>query len=215
MAAVKGERGGLRESETHGRAFDAVVVGAGFAGIRMLYELRSLGLSVRVLEKASGPGGTWYWNRYPGRGVTPRLGSTAFLFDDELLQEWDWPERFPGQSEIESYFDHVLDRYDLRADIDFDTEVASAVFDEGAERWTITTAAGDTFECTYFISATGVLHAALDPPFRARTRSAASPISPVSGRWSPSVLSGNAWPLSGRVRPRSRRFRSSRPTPNS
>jgi cation diffusion facilitator CzcD-associated flavoprotein CzcO len=145
--------------------YDAIVVGAGFAGVRMLWELRRQGLSVRVLEKAAGPGGTWYWNRYPGAHSDTPSCVYCFLFDSDLLQEWDWSEVFPGQADIEAYFNYVLDRLDMRKDMQFNTTVISASFIEETGRWTITTEDGEEFQCKYFISATGVLHAALEPPF--------------------------------------------------
>ena len=144
---------------------DAVVIGAGFAGIRMLHELRTRGLSARVLEKATGPGGTWHWNRYPGAHSDTPSWVYCFLFDAELLQDWDWNERFPGQPDMEAYFNHVVERFDMAKDIQFGTTVTSAVFDEDTDRWRVVTDAGEVFECTYLISATGVLHAALEPPF--------------------------------------------------
>jgi cation diffusion facilitator CzcD-associated flavoprotein CzcO len=159
-----------KDSEVIGSAapageYDAIVIGAGFAGIRMLHEARKRGLSVRLLEKGSGPGGTWYWNRYPGaRCDTPSWGY-CFLHDEQLLQEWDWPEHFPGQGDIEAYFQHVIERFDMRKDMQFDTTVTSAVFDERANRWTVSTEAGETFGCTYLLSATGVLHVPIEPPF--------------------------------------------------
>ena len=105
---------------------DAIVVGAGFAGMYMLYRLRQCGLTVRVYEAGGGVGGTWYWNRYPGaRCDTPSL-EYSDSFSDELQQEWDWSERYSGQDEIENYANHVADRFDLRRDIQFDTRVMSA-----------------------------------------------------------------------------------------
>lgn len=161
---------------------DAIVVGAGFAGVRALWELRRQGLCVRLLEKGSGPGGTWYWNRYPGAHSDSPSWVYCFMFDDELLQDWDWPERFPGQPAIEEYFNHVIDRFDLRKDMQFNTTVASATFDDGTETWKVTTAAGETFRCKYFVSGTGVLHAALEPPF------------PGADSFAGEVYSTSAWP---------------------
>jgi cyclohexanone monooxygenase len=147
------------------QTYDAIVIGAGFAGVRMLHELRTRDLTARVLERGYGPGGTWHWNRYPGAHSDTPSWVYCFLFDKDLLQDWDWSERFPGQPDMEAYFNHVVDRFDMRKDIQFDTRVSAAVFDEVTDRWQVTTDGGEAFECTYLVSATGVLHAALEPPF--------------------------------------------------
>src|SRR6187401_3340726 len=96
---------------------DAVVVGAGFAGMYMLHRLRGLGLSVRVFETGSGVGGTWYWNRYPGARVDGPSMQYSYSFSPELEQEWHWNEHFAPQAELEKYANHVADRFDLRRDI--------------------------------------------------------------------------------------------------
>ena len=97
--------------------FDAVVVGAGFAGLYMLHRLRGLGMSAVVLERADGVGGTWYWNRYPGARCDSESYYYCYSFDSALEQEWTWTERYPRQPEIRAYLDHVADRFDLRRDI--------------------------------------------------------------------------------------------------
>ena len=111
---------------------DAVVVGAGFAGMYMLHRLRGLGLSVRVYEAGDGVGGTWYWNRYPGARCDVESMDYSYSFSDELQQEWRWTERYSAQPEILKYANYVADRFDLRRDIQFGTRVTSAVFDEAA-----------------------------------------------------------------------------------
>ena len=110
--------------------FDAVVVGAGFAGMYMLHRLRGLGFSARVFEAGSGVGGTWYWNRYPGARCDVESMQYSFSFSEELDQEWNWSEKYAPQPEILSYANHVADRFDLRRDIVFDTRVTAATFDE-------------------------------------------------------------------------------------
>ena len=137
---------------------DALVVGAGFAGMYQLLSLRDrLGLSVQVLEAGSGVGGTWYWNRYPGARCDSESHSYGYFFSKELLEEWEWTERYPEQPEILRYLNHVADRFDLRRDIRFDTRVTSAHFDAAANRWTIGTAAGERLTATYLILAVGCL----------------------------------------------------------
>src|SRR5215203_4410484 len=106
--------------------FDAIIVGAGFAGLYMLYRLRGLGLSVRVLEAGDGVGGTWYWNRYPGARCDVESVQYSYSFSEELQQEWEWTERYATQPEILRYANHVADRFDLRRDIKFETRVTKA-----------------------------------------------------------------------------------------
>jgi cyclohexanone monooxygenase len=139
------------------RSVDAVVVGAGFAGMYQLYRLRELGLTTRVLEAGDGVGGTWYWNRYPGARCDVESMSYSYSFSPELEQEWVWTEKYPTQPEILRYANHVADRFDLRRDITFDTRVTSAVYDEARERWTVTTDTGETVDAQFFITATGCL----------------------------------------------------------
>src|SRR3954465_12948366 len=119
------------------REFDAVIVGAGLAGIYMLHRLRGLGLSARVYEGGAGVGGTWYWNRYPGARCDVESLDYSYSFSEELQQEWEWSERYSPQPEILASPNHVAGRFDLRRDITFDTAVVSAVYDEGAQRWTV------------------------------------------------------------------------------
>jgi cyclohexanone monooxygenase len=146
--------------------FDAVVVGAGFAGMYMLYRLRGLGLSVRVYEQGDGVGGTWYWNRYPGARCDVESMQYSYSFSEELQQEWDWSERYAPQPEILKYANHVADRFDLRRDIQFATRVESAVFDESADRWSVTTSDGRTVTAQFVILATGCLSNARMPDIK-------------------------------------------------
>jgi cyclohexanone monooxygenase len=145
--------------------YDTIIVGAGFAGIRSLWEARQLGLSARVLEAGTSAGGTWYWNRYPGARTDSEAWTYCFSFDDKLCQDWDWTERFPGQPEVERYFNFALDRLGMRDDIQFNTRVNGCTYDNESNTWTVTTTDGETFTCHYLISASGLLHLALKPPF--------------------------------------------------
>jgi cyclohexanone monooxygenase len=144
---------------------DAVIVGAGFAGMYMLHRLRGLGLSARVLEAGSGVGGTWYWNRYPGARCDIESMEYSYQFSDALQQEWVWSERYAAQPEILRYAEHVADRFDLRKDIQLDTRVSAATFDDSAGRWRVETAAGERFEATFCIMATGCLSSPNTPRF--------------------------------------------------
>jgi cation diffusion facilitator CzcD-associated flavoprotein CzcO len=146
--------------------FDAIVIGAGFAGLYALHKLRDqLGLSVRVYEAASDVGGTWYWNRYPGARCDIESVHYSYSFSEELQQDWEWSERFAGQPEILRYLNHVADRFDLRKDIVFDTRVNSMVWDDDASLWRVGTELGDTVTARYVISGAGNLSVPKTPEF--------------------------------------------------
>jgi len=145
-------------------AFDAVIVGAGFAGLYQLHCLRDrLGLSARVLEAGGGVGGTWYWNRYPGARCDSESHSYCYYFSNELLEQWQWSERYPGQQEIVRYMNFVADRLDLNKDIDLATRVTAASYDEAANRWVVQTEGGRRYVATYLIAAVGCLSSANVP----------------------------------------------------
>ena len=148
--------------------FDAVIVGAGFAGMYMLHRLRGLGFTARVYEAGGGVGGTWYWNRYPGARCDVESMQYSFSFSEELDQQWDWSEKYAPQPEILSYANHVADRFDLRSHIVFDTRVTSANFDEAAKCWRIETDCGDRVSAKFCIMAVGCLSAANHVPFEGR-----------------------------------------------
>ncbi len=150
-------------SSEAGAPVDAVIVGAGFAGLCALYRLRAQGLSLRCFEAGSSVGGTWYWNRYPGARCDVESLQYSLSFSEELQQEWHWTERYASQPEILRYLDHVADRFDLRRLIQFGTQVTAAVYDEAAECWRITTDAGQEVAARYCIMATGALSAARKP----------------------------------------------------
>jgi cation diffusion facilitator CzcD-associated flavoprotein CzcO len=143
--------------------FDVVIVGAGFGGMYMLHRARGLGLTARVFEVADGVGGTWYWNRYPGARCDIESMQYSYQFDENLQQEWNWTERYSSQPEILSYANHVADRFDLREDIQFETRVESAHFDESSDRWTVSTNRGDTVTARFVVMATGCLSSANQP----------------------------------------------------
>jgi cyclohexanone monooxygenase len=146
--------------------FDVVVVGAGFAGMYMLHRLRGLGLSVRVYEQGGDVGGTWYWNRYPGARCDVESMQYSYSFSDELQQEWDWSERYAPQTEILKYANHVADRFNLRTDIQLDTRVDQAAFDESANQWSVITSDGATVTAKYVVLATGCLSNARMPDIK-------------------------------------------------
>jgi cation diffusion facilitator CzcD-associated flavoprotein CzcO len=143
---------------------DAVVVGAGFAGLYALHKLRSDGLSVRVFESGPDVGGTWYFNRYPGARCDVESVDYCYSFSDELQQEWDWSEKYATQAEILAYINWVADRLDLRRDVTVNARVTSAVLDEQSLRWTVTTDSGERVNARFCVMATGPLSAAMTPP---------------------------------------------------
>jgi cyclohexanone monooxygenase len=147
-------------------SYDVVVVGAGFAGMYMLHKLRGQGLSARVYEQGGDVGGTWYWNRYPGARCDVESMQYSYSFSDELQQEWDWSERYAPQPEILKYANHVADRFKLRSDIQLNTRVDRAVFDEAANSWQVTTSDGNTVTAKYVVLATGCLSNARMPDIK-------------------------------------------------
>ncbi|MBI2723667.1 MAG: NAD(P)/FAD-dependent oxidoreductase [Chloroflexi bacterium] len=167
MALQQDIRGGGQPDTEGGRdgGLDAIVVGAGFAGLYMLYRLRGLGFRVRVLEAADDVGGTWYWNRYPGARCDIESLEYQYGFDDDLAREWEWTERYASQPEILRYINHVADRFDLRRDILFNTRVTSARYDEAAMRWAVETEEGGRYDAQFCIMATGCLSAPRRPDF--------------------------------------------------
>ena len=148
----------------HGH-YDAIIVGAGIAGLYQLYRLREMGLKVKTLDAASNVGGTWYWNCYPGARVDSQSYVYQYWFSDELIEEWDWSERFPAQPETERYLNFVADKFALRKDIQFNTRVTSANWDEIRHRWTVESDQGDEVTAQFLISCTGMLSAPKVPPF--------------------------------------------------
>ncbi len=142
---------------------DVLVVGAGFGGLYALHRLRRLGLSVRVLEAGSDVGGVWYWNRYPGARCDVESMQYSYGFDEALQQEWRWGERFAGQPEILAYARHVAERFGLRRDIQFNTRVMAAHWQDASGRWAVQTDAGQLLLARFCLMATGCLSAARKP----------------------------------------------------
>ena len=136
---------------------DVVVVGAGFSGLYLLYRLRKAGFSTRVFERGGDVGGTWYWNRYPGARCDVESLQYSYSFDEQLQQDWHWPEKFSAQPDILAYANHVADRFNLKKDIEFNVEVKASRFDENLKTWKITTNTGEEIDAQYFIMATGCI----------------------------------------------------------
>ena len=137
--------------------YDAIVIGAGVAGIYQLYKLRNIGMRVRLFEAGTGVGGTWYWNRYPGARFDSESYSYGYSFSQELLDEWDWSEHFASQPEILRYLQHVADKFDLYKDIQFSSEVKSATYRDDTRSWEIQLQDGSKFKCRFLITGIGLL----------------------------------------------------------
>jgi cation diffusion facilitator CzcD-associated flavoprotein CzcO len=142
---------------------DVLVVGAGITGLYQLYRAREAGFSVQLVEAGAGVGGTWYWNRYPGARFDSESYTYGYLFSKELFDEWVWTEHFAAQPEIESYLNHVVDRFDLRRHMRFDTPVTAATFDEGSGAWTVALGDGTEVRARFLVAATGVLSVPYTP----------------------------------------------------
>ncbi len=143
--------------------FDAVIIGAGVSGLYQLYRLRELGLKVRVFETGTGVGGTWYWNRYPGARFDSESYTYGYSFSRDLLEEWDWAERFASQPETERYLNYVADKFDLRSDIQFKSRVVAAHYREETQNWEVTLEDGRLYRTRFLITAIGVLSAPTMP----------------------------------------------------
>ncbi len=139
--------------------FDAIIIGAGMSGMYQLHRLRQQGMRVRVFEAGTGVGGTWYWNRYPGARFDSESYSYGYSFSPELLEEWNWSEHFAGQPETLRYLNHVADKFDLRRDIQFRSQVTSAIWAEETRSWTIALQDGSQFRARFLITAIGPLSA--------------------------------------------------------
>ncbi len=174
------------EAAAMAQTYDAIIIGAGFSGMYQLHALRDrLGMNVKVLEAGDGVGGTWYWNRYPGARCDSESHSYCYTFSKELSQAWEWSERYPGQAEIMRYLNFVADRLDLRRDIQLGTRVTAANYDAKANRWSITTQAGEQLTAKFLITAVGCLSTANIPKIPG--------LETFAGRW---VHTGQ-WPHEG------------------
>jgi len=143
--------------------YDAIVIGAGFAGLALIHYLRKLDLSVRVFDRASDVGGTWAWNHYPGAATDSESYYYCLTFSPELLQEWSWTKRYPGREETQSYMRFVADKCDMWPHIQLNTEIVEAKYLEDQGHWQVTTGDGNVFTCKYFISGMGMISEPMIP----------------------------------------------------
>src|SRR5690349_20098765 len=171
------------------RQLDVVIVGGGLAGLYAIHRLRKLGLRVRAYEAGSGVGGTWFWNRYPGARCDVESLEYSYSFDEQLQQDWKWPERYGTQPEILKYINHVADRFDLRRDVQLNTRIESAVFDGTANEWPVMTDGGrdggEEIRARYVVMAAGNLSTPRVPDFKG--------LKDFRGKWYHSGL----WPHEG------------------
>ncbi|WP_347958137.1 flavin-containing monooxygenase [Gordonia aichiensis] len=147
------------------QSLDAVIIGAGVAGLYQLHQLREQGFTVRAYDAATDVGGTWYWNRYPGAKFDSEAYIYQYLFSEDLYKNWSWSHRFPEQPEIEQWFHYVADALDLRKDIQFETTITAAVFNDDTGRWTVSTSTGETIDAQYVVACTGMLSAPMSNLF--------------------------------------------------
>jgi len=154
------------QNDFYNKKFDAVIIGAGFSGIYMLYKLKKLGLSACIIESGSDVGGTWYWNRYPGARCDTWSMEYSYQFSETLQQEWEWSEKYASQPEILKYAQHVVNRFNLKKHIFFNKKVTSVVFNENLQNWNINTDTNDSFISDFCIMATGCLSEINAPKFQ-------------------------------------------------
>jgi cyclohexanone monooxygenase len=167
------------------KPYDVLIIGAGFAGLHMLHQLRGMGYTARVIEAASDVGGVWYWNRYPGARCDVESLQYSYSFSKELEQEWVWSEKYSAQPEILRYIQHVADRFDLRRDITFNARVTSARYDEADELWELRTDTGLALRAHFCVMATGALSIPRLPDI------------PGIGQFAGKVHHTGAWPHEG------------------
>lgn len=159
------QRKGATAEDAPPTRLDAMVIGAGVAGLYQLHRMREMGLKVRAYDTASGVGGTWYWNRYPGARFDSQAEIYQYWFSEALYKAWQPSERFPAQPETEQWLNFVADRLDLKKDIQFGTRIVSAHYQEGTGRWLVTTAAGERIDTQYLLACCGMLSAPLADRF--------------------------------------------------
>ena len=167
------------------RQLDVAIVGGGLGGLYAIHRLRGMGLKVRAYEAGSGVGGTWFWNRYPGARCDVESLEYSYSFSDELQQEWKWPERYGNQPEILQYINHVADRFDLRRDVQLNTRIVSALFDQKTGLWMLRTDKGEEVHARYCVMAAGNLSTPRVPDFKG--------IGAFRGKWYHTGL----WPHEG------------------
>ncbi|KAL4804108.1 hypothetical protein BDV18DRAFT_153496 [Aspergillus unguis] len=141
-----------------GLDYDVLIIGAGLSGIYSLHQMHKLGLRARVLEAGGGPGGTWYWNRYPGARFDSESYSYGFSFSQEVLDEWTWSEHFSGQAETLRYCEFLVNKFGIMHDMQFDTRVVKAHYQQETSSWLLTDHNGKTYSSRWLVTAMGILN---------------------------------------------------------
>ena len=145
--------------------YDAIVIGAGFGGLYQLHLLKQQGMSVRLLEKGDGVGGTWFWNRYPGATSDTEAFAYRYFFDDEVLREDVWTHRYLSQPEVRTYLERFVERKELAPDISLGVEVTAARWDDESNTWHLTSGDGQEYTARIVVAALGLLSKINVPDF--------------------------------------------------
>lgn len=154
-----------QDTDTPMDEYDVIAVGMGIGGLYALYRLRAQGLKVLGIEGASGVGGVWFHNRYPGARVDVDSLDYSYYFSPELYREWAWSERYAAQPELLSYLNHVADRFALRQHMQLGTSVVSSEWRPARRRWYVTTSTGAIYACRFLVMTTGNLTVGRQPQF--------------------------------------------------
>ncbi|BCS30549.1 flavin-containing monooxygenase [Aspergillus puulaauensis] len=138
--------------------YDVLIIGAGLSGINSLHQMHTLGLRAKVLEAGGGPGGTWYWNRYPGARFDSESYSYGFSWSQEVLDEWSWSEHFSGQAETLRYCEFLVKKFNLERDMQFNTRVSKAHYQEDTSSWLLADENGNTYTSRWLVTCMGILN---------------------------------------------------------
>lgn len=139
--------------------YDVLILGAGLSGICALHQIRQRfpDWIVKALEAATGPGGVWHWNRYPGARFDSESVSYCYSFDKELLDEWHWKEAFSPQPETLKYLEYVCKKHNLNKDIQYKTRIRKAEWQDTQRTWLFSDENGQQYETRFFVSCLGFL----------------------------------------------------------
>ena len=143
--------------------FEALIIGGGVCGIYMLHRLLALDIDATLLEAGDGPGGTWYWNRYPGARFDSESYTYGYSFSKKILDEWSWSEHFAAQPETLRYLNHVIEEVGIRERMQFGCRVTAAEFDDASSLWTVKLEDGRRLVTRLLVTAIGMLSAATMP----------------------------------------------------
>jgi cyclohexanone monooxygenase len=126
-----------------------VVIGGGFSGLLTGARLRQAGIAdVRLIERGSDFGGTWYWNRYPGA----QCDTEAYIYMP-LLEELGYvpSEKYAHAPEILDHSKAIARKFELDRDALLQTEVTKLDWDEDSSRWVVRTNRGDVVRARFVV----------------------------------------------------------------